>query len=138
MIHPAPKPKPRPKKARKPIQRSRVRQKRATPRRQANRDLGLLAWVAQQACWATGRKSGDVWKKAYDDWRGTTIDVAHVRTKRLGGDRNNVIPLAHSVHMRQHQIGIQSWLREIGRTRAELDQAAVEYTERYDRERSVG
>lgn len=129
----APKPKKRPKKLRKPIRRSRVRQKRSKPRRQSNRDPGLLGWIAQQACWATGRFTGERLLFRY-----SRVEAAHVRTKRLGGDRNNVVPLESAVHARQHLIGISSWLREIGRTRAELDQAAIEYTERYDRERSVG
>ena len=39
-------------------------------------------------------------------------DPAHVRTKRLGGDRGNVVPLCHGHHVEQHQHGIKTFARK--------------------------
>ena len=133
MIHPAPKPKPRPKKGRKPIRRSRVRQKAGKPKRFAQRrDHAYKTWILQQLCAVWGFLQPFGCEGRPDR---LPIEPAHLKTRCAGGDdRNNLVPLCPKHHDEQE-----------GHTRAfeakynvNLKQIATELTERYDRERSVG
>ena len=128
-----PKPKKRPKKVRKPIRRSRVRQKAGKPKRFAKRrDPEYLAWIRKQPCVIGERTS-------FSFCAGQT-EASHLKSRGAGGDdRNNVLPLCHLGHQEQHRRGMQWWIEEYFEGKPEIaQQLAQQYTERYDRERSVG
>ena len=95
-------PKPRPKKGRKPIRRSRVRQKAGKPRRFANKRWpALQEYVRGRPCDVGGAFTGIC--------DGPT-EAAHVRSRGAGGeDANNTVSLCRKHHREQHRIGIQSF-----------------------------
>jgi hypothetical protein len=107
------------KKPRKPIprytqpKRTPVRTRRTTPRRRAGACRPYLDWLKTQPCRVTGARNGE-WLKCerFGMWGWlvqVTVDPAHVRTKRLGGDLNNAISLARHLHEEQHAIGIPAF-----------------------------
>lgn len=130
----APKPPKRKQKPRKPIRRSRVRQKAGKPRRfRARRDPEYLAWIRELGCCVqVAHHSG-------------MTEAAHVTSRGAGGeDRGNTLPLCHLHHHQQHWWGIATWQAAYF-PNDNLDHLAALYlaqyereTERYDRERSVG
>lgn len=133
----APKPRRKPKKPRKPIQRSRVRQKAGKPKRFAKRrDYPYLAWIRERVCaipaYATSTTLIGIGCGFYE---GRSIEPAHIKTKASGGDdRNNVVPLCPAHHDEQEG-HTKLFERAYG---VDLRKLAQQYTERYDRERSVG
>lgn len=124
-----PKPPKRLVKARTP-----VKKRRSTPRRQLGKCPELVAWVHTQPCWIVGMVGGRRWLGGAW-WESLTVETAHLpRTRRLGGDLFNVIPLEKSHHAHQHQVGVKSWLAAHGRTMDELTAAARDYTLRFAQE----
>lgn len=96
-----PKPPKSPKKARKPVKR-----KRTTPRRQVGKCPALLAWMRNISCVV-------LHGRVYDhqcEYINFLADPAHLpKTRRLGGDLDNVIPLCRYHHEEQHRMGVKSF-----------------------------
>lgn len=115
---------PYPKPPKRPVRaRTSAKKRRSKPRRQVGRCPQLLAWIHSQRCWLTANA---LWGP---------VEAAHLpRTKRLGGDLFNVIPLARDHHQKQHRVGIKTWLVKIGCTLDELTAAARDYTLRFAQE----
>jgi hypothetical protein len=123
------------KRSTKPLKRTPVRTRRTTPRRRAGACRPYLDWLKTQACRVTGKHSGE-WAVERERWGldGTqyiaevwvTVDPAHVRTKRLGGDLNNAISLARHLHEEQHAIGIPAFNAKYGVSMKELAIAQTE------------
>lgn len=140
-LRPVPKPPKRKKKPRKPIRRSRVRQKAGKPKRFAKRrDPEYLAWIRTQDCHMFGRPGSQGCYYWMGEFHGggrdrMTVEPAHIKTRGAGGDdRNNVVPLCPAHHDEQEG-KIAAFERKYG---VDLRKLAQQYTERYDRERSVG
>ena len=136
MIHPAPKPKPRPKKGRKPIRRSRVRQKAPKRRFPGRENREALARIREMPC-AVCLHVGE--------WQESRTEVEHWVTKARGGyDIGDTYPTCAKHRIWRHTLGDKSFAERIGispRTLCEQTEAALDwadFTERYDRERSVG
>ena len=87
-----------------------------------------------QACRITGRLTGEMvlpdarWPNLLVRNR---VDPAHVRVKRLGGDLNNAISLAHHLHQEWHQVGRDSWCEKHGQTWEGLLEMARQQTEQF-------
>ena len=73
------------------------------PKPVTSRDGAYVAWVRGQPCLVCGKLG----------------EACHVRTRRNGGDRGNVVPLCREHHREQHQTGIQTF-----QARYHLDLAA--------------
>ena|SRR3990172_6903816 len=63
------------------------------------------AFIRRCACWRCRVMTGAL---VYG------CEAAHVRAKRNNGDLANLIPLCKKCHRFQHQIGIQSFERNVG------------------------
>jgi len=119
-----------------PLKRTRIKSRRSKPRRRAGACREYLDWLKTQKCVITGKRHGMLYRDGtftcgrYElaNWRTIIVDPAHVRTKRLGGDLWNAVPLAHHLHEEQHRIGIKSFQAKYGVDLAEL---AREHTERW-------
>lgn len=81
----------------------RPKPKRSEPRRQENRDKTYRSWIAEQPCLLTGKPGH--FCRTWSNKR----DCAHVRTKTLGGDHMNCVPLCRLAHQEEHAIGIKSF-----------------------------
>lgn len=86
----------------KPIARSPVKKRRGKPRRQANVDPAYREWIRSLPCALL------LHSDIPHDCAGP-IECCHVRTKRLGGDRANCLPLCARSHRVQHQRGIKTF-----------------------------
>ena len=126
-----PKPRKSRKKPRKPIRRSRVRQKAGKPKRFAKRrDYPYLRWIREQPCVVETARPEEVHVLLW-----YIAEAAHLKTRGAGGsDRENVVPLCR-IHHNEQEGKTAAFERKYG---VDLRKLAQQYTERYDRERSVG
>ncbi len=103
-----------------PVKRSQtpVKKRRSTPRRQVGTCPELRAWTRLQPCFFSGKTVGVV--------------AAHLpRTKRLGGDLNNLLPLHTLLHRVQHNKGVETFAAMAGHTVESLGVLARAYTDRF-------
>jgi hypothetical protein len=114
------------KRSTKPLKRTPVRTRRTTPRRRAGACRPYLDWLKTQRCRVTALWAGAWYYRGDGLFRTATIDPAHVRTKRLGGDLNNAISLSRHLHEEQHQIGIPAFEAKYGVSMKELAIAQTE------------
>ncbi|HEY3428622.1 MAG TPA: putative HNHc nuclease [Acidimicrobiia bacterium] len=97
------------------------------------RDDEFREWIRQRPCLLADREPCECGKYVHVGSRRMVTEACHVRTKRLAGDKANIVPLCHSHHREQHNIGIKSFPRKYG---LDLKAIAADLWDRYQEERA--
>jgi hypothetical protein len=107
-----------------PRSRKPIKARGRKPDRRAGACRPYLDWLKEQCCVILGVQTGAFFAAPPCEW--IVVDPAHVRVKKLGGDLNNAISLAHHLHHELHQRGIKTFAKKYGVDLAELARQQTE------------
>lgn len=105
---------------------------RPYPKEGLIRDDEFREWIRQRPCLLADREPCTCGKYVHVGSRRMVTEACHVRTKRLAGDKANIVPLCSSHHKEQHQRGIKTFQRDYG---LDLKAIAQELWDQYTQER---
>lgn len=103
---------------------------RPVPKEGLIRDDGFRDYIRGLPCLLADREPCECGKYIYVGSRRMVTEACHVRTKRLAGDKANIVPLCTSHHQEQHRVGIKTFqVRHSLDLKAEASRLWDAYTE---------